>query len=364
MLHAPHTGGLSAVRRFRVIASALMFIVVMTTADAAYATSVSKRVAVILFKLQNYGTEWIAPDAARSVVWTSTTSVNAYYKEESFGKWEVTGKLRTDGDVFGWYTIPYDNTGTCAMTTWQSVARTAAAKDGFVASNYNAVVYVTTATGCPGRAWTSGSSVVVISGFNTATVAHELGHAFGLNHASAWGCKDALGVLVTISSTCNIWEYGDFALMGATTTFHMNAYHKGALGFFAASNTVDAKTSGIYTIYPLEQATANAQTVRIPRTYDYYGNVKDYYYLEYRQPFGFDKFAATDPRVMGVLIHVANPYNVKGRSFLLDATTPSLTNFADAALGVGRTFIDTTRKVSVTVLGVGAVATVQVTYLP
>lgn len=349
-----------AVRR---AVTVLSFLVLTSIASSAHA-AINKRVAVLMFLPQNYGTEWIDEATVRSVVWTASTSADEFYREESFGKWALTGAVRSDGDIYGWYTVPYNDTGDCIPFAWVQAAKSYAAAQGFVESNYDAFIYVTKATGCPGRAWTTGRVITVLSGFNAPTVQHELGHAFGLLHASAWLCKDAAGVKVTISSTCTISEYGDFATMGQTTDYHMNAFQKGALGFFAASNTKDVTTDGVYSLYPIEKPTTLAQTIRIPRKYDIFGKPLDYYYLELRQTFGFDDFAATSSRVNGISIRVAPAYtSPRSRSYLLDATTPALTGFNDAEIKVGGVFNDPTRRVTITLVSlIGGVAVVAVDF--
>jgi len=324
----------------------------------------TKRIAVLMFNPRNYGTQWVTESAVRTAVWTGNQSANKYYQEESFGKWNLQGRLRVDGDVFGWYTVPYDNVGTCVRPEWITAAKTMAAAQGFIQTNYDVLIYVSSATGCPGRAWTSGTIVTVVGGFNSPTVEHELGHAFGLAHASSWNCKDTAGAFVTMSASCVATEYGDYAVMGKTTSYHMNNFQKGALGWLTASNTRTVTTNGVYALYPIETATSQAQVLRIPRKIDTSGNVTDYYYLESRQNVGFDNFGATSPYVTGVTIRVAPNYTYKGsKTFLLDATTPGTTGFGDAPLGVGRTFTDSTRRVSITLVSVSnGVAQVRVDF--
>jgi hypothetical protein len=300
----------------------------------------------------------------RSVIWTAAQSANKFFQEQSYGKMQLQGKLRVDGDVFGWYTVPYDDQGWCLGFGWSAAAKSMAAAQGFVESNYDTVIFVTAATGCGGRAWTQGRTITILSGFNYQTLSHELGHAFGLAHASTWICTNASGVRVPISSTCSANEYGDFPVMGKTTGYHMNNYQKGALGFFEASNTKTVTTTGVYSLYPTETKTSLVQVLRIPRKFDATGKVLDYYYLEFRQKFGFDSFSLSSPYVNGVLVRVAPDYSVKNaHSYLIDTTTPAVTNFADAAIPVGATFTDSARKVSITVLSVtGGVASVRVDF--
>ena len=341
----------------------LLAVVLISTATTAQA-AINKRVAVIMFKPQNYGTQWIDAATVRSVVWTGGNAADKFYREESFGKWALTGSVRADGDIYGWYTVPYDDVGTClsSLSQWSWTAKQMAAKNGYVDANYESIIYVTTATNCPARAWTSGRTTTVISGFNPQTIVHELGHAFGLGHAGAWSCKDALGVSVSISSSCSAYEYGDFSVMGATTQYHMNNFHKGALGWLAASNTRDVVASGVYALYPIEAATSYVQVIRIPRKYDSKNNPLDYYYLEFRQVYGFDNFSSNDKKVTGISIRVAPSYVNKGsKTYLLDATTPGLTNFNDAQLAVGGVFNDTTRRVTITLLSItGGAAQVSI----
>lgn len=94
------------------------------------------------------------------------------------------------------------------------------------------------------------------------------------------------------------------------------------------------------------------------------GIAQDYYYLEFRQPFGaFDTFAGTDPVVNGVSIRIASDYPVLNKSQLID-TTPSTAAFSDSALGVGQTFQDPASGLTVTTTSIppgGAMAEVSVT---
>jgi hypothetical protein len=324
----------------------------------------TKKIAVLMFKPRNYGTEWVDRTAVRSAVWTDSASASKFYQEESFGKWTLEGAIERDGDVFGWYSIPFDDDGTCVSPQWRSWARMEAAKEGFDEARYDAVIFVSAATGCAGRAWTSGRNVTVISGFTAPTIMHELGHAFGLPHARAWVCEDASGAKVSISSTCTASEYGDYAVMGATTSFHMNGFQKGALGFLKATNTTDVTASGVYALHSIERGTREAQVLRIPRTSDRDGNIRDYYYLELRQPYGFDAFAPTSPYVNGISIRVAPEYTDRGSpSYLLDTTTPAATGFGDAPLKLGATFTDADRRVNITAMSIsGGVAQVRVDF--
>src|SRR5262245_34852070 len=118
----------------RFCATVIFVSAILANAIPAHAAT-NKRIAVLMFKPQNYGIEWVDEATARQVVWTGAASADAYYQEESFGKWALTGALSADGDVFGWYTVPYNDVGTCmtSINYWAAAAKTAAAQEGFVA---------------------------------------------------------------------------------------------------------------------------------------------------------------------------------------------------------------------------------------
>ena len=111
----------------------LFLLTILLCTFSVNAQPTQKKVAVILFNFENYPTTFnLTADDARSDVFTRNdpygygqNSVNAYYQEESYGKLSLTGALRPDGDVFGWYTIP-NSVLSYPSTTCGSVAPAAA----------------------------------------------------------------------------------------------------------------------------------------------------------------------------------------------------------------------------------------------
>lgn len=102
-----------------------------------------KHVAVILINFQNNTSTPYTHDFIRQTTFTNTAptySVNAYYQENSFGTISLEGTIRADGDVYGYYTIPYDNTS-CSTLAWRSSAIQAARADGFDPAGYDSIVY-------------------------------------------------------------------------------------------------------------------------------------------------------------------------------------------------------------------------------
>jgi len=315
-----------------------------------------RKVAVILANFSNDTSQPLTQDAARSLIFTDARSTNAYFKEVSFGVRSLVGKLRPDGDVFGWFTLAASNSP-CDYSAWGTAARTAAQNAGVDLTGYDHIVhYFVRATSCsfsgvgqvPGKyTWINGSSA--------STISHELGHNFGLHHASSLTCTEN-GMRVSMGGSCTLSEYGDpFDVMGSGFR-HFSAYQKGRLGWLEAANMVTATADGTFTVVPIEQKATGIQALRVPI------DGTRFYYVEYRQPFGFDNFSSTSAVVNGVLIHRGTDYASMSRPELIDTVT-STTTFSDAALGVGKTFTDAAAniKIGVTALSAtGATVTVDV----
>ncbi|MBI4355059.1 MAG: hypothetical protein HY597_01230 [Candidatus Omnitrophica bacterium] len=332
-----------------------------TSGTLTLSTSVQK-VAVLLFNFRNNAVQPWTPAAVQGAVFTNTASAKAYHRETSFGQLLMEGQLSPDGDVFGWYTIPYDNTSCSSnYSTWAAAARSAATADGVDLAGYTKYLYLFPGTsGCPGGGWAyvGGSEAWVQGSISTYIVAHELGHTFGAKHASSFSCVDAAGLRVTLSAKCTTNAYGDpFDVMGNTPR-QMNNFHKGQTGWLAPANTQTIAANGQYRLAPIEQATTGVQTLVIPRT------TSESYYLEFRQPFGlFDTFGATSAVASGVSLRLGPiSYDILMPSRLLDAT-PATTSFGDAALPVGGTFLDPVTGLRVTTVSIDSSgATVEVAF--
>jgi hypothetical protein len=319
-----------------------------------------KRVAVVLFNFSNDTTQPIDAARAKELVFSGVMSSNAYYKEVSYDLRSLVGALDATGDVFGWYTLDQTNSG-CAYTTWGSAARAKAQAAGVDLSVYDHVVhYFPRVSTCsfsgvgqlPGRySW--------IKQGGSQTISHELGHNFGVHHANSYRCV-LDGVPVSIGGSCSMTEYGDpFDVMGSFYR-HLSAYHKERLGFLEPANVRTVGESGFFDLAPLEQKTAGLQVLRFPIP-----DTSDVYYVEYRQPFGFDNFAATAPVSNGIMIRrITIPSQGVLQTKLID-TAPSTSSVGDAPLLVGKTFSDPAANVSFTLTArTATAATVQVTLPP
>ncbi|OGZ45745.1 MAG: hypothetical protein A3C84_00380 [Candidatus Ryanbacteria bacterium RIFCSPHIGHO2_02_FULL_48_12] len=321
------------------------------------------KLAVIRVNFQNDKRRPNVLGTLRTNLFVGKNSVKKYFEEASFGKLTLEGYEKKDGDQYGWYTLP-QKSSPCAVMNWKDAAFRLAAADGFHAENYDSVMIwfplnpaciwngVAMMGGSPAVSWINGSQISWV-------LAHELGHNLSLNHASMYRCVDASGKSVSVSNTCTSVEYGDlFDTMGSGTLFHFSSYAKSRLGWYAASDTQTISTDATVTIHPVEYPSSGAEVVRIPR------GPNDAYYLEYRQPYGFDAPLKNISVVSGLSIRIAPmDLSLASRSYLIDTVPATAGNPWDAALMPGKIFTDADHGISIeTVSASPESITVKITF--
>jgi len=324
-----------------------------TLATTSVVATTTKRIAVLLinfstdtrtpFTTQQASDAFFAPSPAASVA--------TFYAEQSYGAWALSG------DVFGYYTVN-GNLSTCDWSTWGSLARTAAANAGVNLSQYDNVVHLFVGQGTcgwSGLAYLPGTYSFLNGTTSTYVAAHELGHNFGVHHASTTYCTDA-GVRVAISTTCSASEYGDpYDVMGSGARL-TSTWHRKQEGQLTTADQLTVTSSGSYSVGVAESASPAApRIVRVAR------GDGTFLYLEYRQPFGvFDNFAANAQPVNGVLVRIAPDMSMV-QSMLVD-TTPGTSTYSDAGLTVGQTVFDPVSGITLRTDSLSATAAVvQVT---
>ena len=303
-----------------------------TGGTTAAAATGSKTVAVLLFNFSNDTRQPWTTHTVRGVVFDNCDSVRAYYLDASYGALSMTG------DAFGWFTIDATNAG-CNYTTWANQARAKASAAGVPLGSYQYTVYAfpqVSGCGWAGLAYLPGTGSWINGAMSLRVVGHELGHNFGVHHASTLACSGG-----AFSGSCTTSEYGDpFTIMGSASRRHHNNWHRAQLGWL--SDVVTASTPGVYDLRPAELTGSTPRLLRVPRGDGTYLN------LEYRRPWGtFDNFAATDPVVTGVSVRVAPDLSSVVQSKLVDATPGSAGGFNDAALGAGASLTDPVSGVTV-----------------
>ena len=264
---------------------------------ASVGPAVTKTVAVIAFTFSDNTSQPWTTDQIRANFFATSNSVRSYFSDASYGQVTVTG------DVFGWYQIAA-NDDACNTSTWGTQAKAAATAAGVNLGAYQHIVFIfprSAACGWAGLAYMPGTESWNNGTLSVRVAGHELAHNFGVHHASTLACTSA-GVPVTLSTSCTESEYGDpFDIMGSAARL-TNNWHRWRLGYFSNSEvvTVTSANAGQLTLGVVSQANSVPKIVRVAR------GDGNFYYLEFRQPFGsFDNFAVGDSAVNGVLVRVA-----------------------------------------------------------
>ena len=293
----------------------------------------------------------ISNDEAHSLVFET---VNEFYSQAS------QGRLWLTGEVAGTFTLPISNQ-ICNDDTVASEANKMAQNAGFNLADYDRFIYLTTKTACSSEG--SGSQGVTpsranINGiFEPRVIAHELGHNFGLQHSSALDCQDG-----AMTGSCRVIEYGDsYDTMGNYEMGYFNAFQLENLGWLGSQAQV-VSVDGVYAINPYEALDSSQTSVlKIPRGVDPVTGKSQWFYIEYRQPIGFDDFLNERSYKLyrqdvteGIVVRLATDDTPKSSRLLHmkpNSTFKQLfgnNDWEDPALPIGGTFVDPTSGVSIT----------------
>ncbi|MEP6609799.1 MAG: Ig-like domain repeat protein, partial [Burkholderiaceae bacterium] len=291
------------------------------------------------------------PAAVQQVMVSNSNSVANYYSEVSFGQ-----QLLNVTVTSAWLQAGVATPASCDFTAVGNLADSAASAAGYVLGNYKNRFYVMpynptcgwiglAYVGFPYQAWSNGYNQLFVYG-------HELGHNFNLWHAGSLTCTGQV-----IGGSCGVAEYGDpFDIMGNISAMHFNAMQKSVLNWIPATSVkTHASGTATYTLSPIESPGQSTYAVKIPAASN------RTYWLEYRQPIGFDSGMASYPN-NGAQIRVATPFQFPCTSCggddtqILDMTLGTPGNFGDAALLVGQTYTDSTYGISVNVVSATASA--------
>jgi sugar lactone lactonase YvrE len=179
--------------------------------------------------------------------------------------------------------------------------------------------------GAAGLADVGGARVWINGELDIWTVAHEIGHTYGLFHANLWQVNDGNPISPAGASA----EYGDvFDRMGSCANDlrgHFNPWYKNMLGWIPDGQIQTVTFSGNYRVNQFDTPTAHGTlALKIP------GNGCDYW-VSCRRAFSYPtlKFGA----------YIFRSYGKPAQSDLLDFTNPG-TNAYDAGLGMGAAFTD------------------------
>ena len=315
---------------------------------------------VMLFNFQDAPTN--RPWTASYVQDMLSNQVSTYWQSVSYGQTWFTG------DFAGWYTVPLNSTD--CQSNMRLAAEDGARALGYNPDSYSHKIYIYPGGGCHptgGSTWTgtdsSGnftSSVYLCGTVTSYSLGHECGHTLGMRHSNALNCHG-----VTSGTNCTHVEYGNnYDIMGYYNTGAVNAYQRDLVGWLGTRiQTVTA--DGNYVLSPLSVADTNLKALRIPEAYDPVTNSTTYYYIEYRQPVGYDSFLASYSGVTGGVLMDLGTIGTDINKLLLGSElldgTPTTTG-TNEALPVGRSYTDPAIPVTITVLSAnstGATVSVQ-----
>ncbi len=276
--------------------------------------------------------------------------VNNFIQENSDGRTWLTG------DVAGWFTVPLSSTD-CSSRDIKNQANYAASVAGYDISQYDRLIYAFPQNSCgyAGSGSVGGlpSVTYINNSLTLSVVAHELGHNLGLYHATAKECgADVLG------NNCYTVEYGDtLDTMGYFDTVgHFNTFEKSRLGWLSSSEVLEVTNSGNFDLVPFAQnSTSGLKALKIQRSHDSTTGNSSWYFVEYRQPTGYDQQLFSDNKIdsnnvmNGIIIHTADD-GVAHSSALLDMTpaSSSASDWKDPALAAGFSYVDGDSGVSIT----------------
>ncbi len=273
------------------------------------------------------------------------TNVVPYYQEVSYGQQLLNVTVANSGGA--WLNAGAAVPG-CDYTAIGTLANNAAAAAGYNINSYQNLYYVMPSNGACGwaglayvgwgRAYSNGVNALWVYG-------HELGHNFGLWHAGSIGCGGQV-----LGGSCGVSEYGDpFDVMGNIRQMHFNAMQKATLNWIPASAVkVHSSGSQTYQLSPLEVGGRATYAIKIPTS-----NTKRTYWVEFRQPIGFDGPLSGLPN-LGAQVRISGPQfefaSGSDDTEILDMTPGSGGGFDDGTLPVGTTYVDSTTGVAINVL--------------
>lgn len=265
-------------------------------------------------------------------------SMKSFYKEASFGGFTVVGIENPEGDVLGPFNLSYsgcDAAGGYANAA--TAARDAARDAGHDINAYDKVLHIFTLNGqgCPGGGVGGGNYANIFVDLRAIWdyASHEVGHTFGLGHASSSkNCSSRSGEVVTYGGSCEHDEYGDMTDIMGGRNFMFCSYHMERLGWLPEKNSKTLERSERVVLWAINRPANGIQAL-------YAESRNNLFHFEFRRKVGFDK-RLEDKLVDGILVRTCQMG--RGNPHMIDMTPGSSTrnDFLDAALGVGSTFKD------------------------
>jgi len=304
-----------------------------------------KKVLVIRVNFTDLASSPVYPNTTTTIdaafatnVFNQTNGISSYYAQASYG---ATSLTLLSADVTPVYTMPQKASAYASgglNDTLHTDATTAAKNGGYNLANYDRIGVVFSDLSHLSGSKITYSGLGDIQGnrfwingyFDFATVAHEVGHNYGLQHCNLWQVTDGNPVSASGTSV----EYGDpFGVMGdgnSDIRYHFDMWEKSILHWIPDASVTTISAGGTYRVYRFDHQNAN---IANPLALKVVRNQTQDYWIGLRQLF------TTNSSLMSGA-YILWGYNSVVQGNLLDMTTPG-TNPQDAALAVGASFHDT-----------------------
>lgn len=220
----------------------------------------------------------------------------------------------------------------------------------------------------PGFDWAGLASVggrgVWLQNSALGVVCHELGHNLGLAHANFWNTvrpdppedprnlpfdPDSLVGLDSVIGPGDDVEYGDpFDVMGSggEASAHFGGLHKYLLGWLPAAGLETVSDPGVYRVHAHDAGVLGPglhQLLRVRK------DAERFYWIDARSLFAANPWSGS-----GVELHWNNWHQAIASAQLLDTTPGSQPGRTDAALVLGRSFVDAAAGLVITPITRGA----------
>ncbi len=275
------------------------------------------------------------------------TFVSQQFQDMSYGKTYISAEVNPKTYRMSMISTNYDNS-----ELWYEAVSNVEADVGVELDDHNTSPYETVCIfhkgGSGGYAGLAsvGGRKMWLKNDGSATITHELGHNYGLSHASFWiptndNPADPNGETV---------EYGDFTdIMGGgkLPDGHFNAMLKSHIDWLEPTQYAVVTNSGTIRLYRSDSGatTGTPRGLKIPKGPD------EYYWVGLRQNYNdrYDRFGR------GCYILWQRPGKVR-HSYLLDMTIGSAEGSDDkydSGLAMGQTFADSDAQLFITPLGHG-----------